>query len=138
MDTVLIPAADLADTFDNVLDFMKEASDTIDALSRSNTELQLKVAQTDRVVLEKVASAKAVFPESDLETALGRLSDLGIIKEREITKVASTIQKNPTALLTFLIKVAESAATAPHEGGGITSEPTPAEIDPDGWVTPRR
>lgn len=88
-----------------------------------------KTAQSERVVLEKVASIEP----GKLRSALGQLSQMHIITSTESEKIASRAMNDPHVLLEVMVKLAE-AIVMPQEGSEfIDQEGTHSVEDPDGW-----
>ncbi len=128
---------------DQVIDFMEDAlkeksanQELITSLKAGLTQLQ---SDRERVILEKVAAAKATFFEkSALENALTKLEGMGVIDSVAHEKLSSKIMDDPSVVLTLLTKVATHLMSAPGEGSGVEKEASSllevaSDDDPDGW-----
>lgn len=135
-----IKSAALDNVFENVLDCIDSAISDISRLETEKQGLLAKMADTERVTLEKVAAAKQAARQSVLDpdavnAAVDRLVTLKIIPFELHTKVASQVRKDPSSLLSLLTQVAENLVSAPAEGYGVAKEAGTVEDDgdPDGW-----
>ena len=135
-------ATDLVPVLDQVIEFMEEALTVKQADEQRIGQLAdaLKKAKADqeRVILEKVAAAKASFlDEATMREALSRLQSMGIITENGSTKLASRFKTEPNSVFPIMVKMAENLLTAPGDGSGIEKEAGSAsdsQADPDGWA----
>jgi hypothetical protein len=133
---------ELVPVLDDVIGFMEEALQSKQADENRITSLTdaLKKAKADqeRVILEKVAAARASFlDESTMKEALTRLQTMGIITDRGNEKLASRFKGDPNAVFPIMVKIAENLLTAPGDGSGIDKEgktESGSEADPDGWI----
>jgi len=130
------PSDALDQVFLTALDFVDSAITDITRLETEKQGLHAKLADTERVFLEKVAAAKqsALDPDA-INAAVDRLVTLKIIPFELHTKVASQVRKDPNSVLSLLTQVAETLVSAPAEGSGVSKEAGTVEDDgdPDGW-----
>ena len=130
------PTAALDNVFVTALDFVDSAITDITRLETEKQGLHAKLADTERVILEKVAAAKAAALDPDaINAAVDRLVTLKIIPFELHAKVASQVRKNPNSALSLLTQVAEQLISAPAEGSGVSKEAGTVEDggDLDGW-----
>lgn len=130
------PSDALDQVFLTALDFVDSAITDITRLETEKRGLHAKLADTERVFLEKVAAAKqAVLDPDAINAAVDRLVTLKIIPFELHTKVASQVRKDPNSVLSLLTQVAETLVSAPAEGSGVSKEAGTVEDDgdPDGW-----
>jgi hypothetical protein len=130
------PTAALDNVFVTALDFVDSAIQDITRLETEKQGLHAKLADTERVILEKVAAAKAAALDPDaINAAVDRLVTLKIIPFELHAKVASQVRKNPNSALSLLTQVAEQLISAPAEGSGVSKEAGTVEDggDLDGW-----
>ena len=129
--------------------FAKEASDAIDsalstidalvaqlaAAESAKQELLAKQADADKIILQKVASAKQnIFNQDELQGVMDKLSSLGVIPAGYQSKVANQLQNDPGSALDFISRITDSLVSAPQEGFGIRrSDAQEGQVDPDGW-----
>lgn len=125
---------------DQVIEFMEEALRVKQSddhrIGELLTALQKEKADQERVILEKVAAARASFlDESVMKTALARLQGMGILSQENSVKLASRFKEEPSAVFPMMVKLAEKLLSAPGEGAGIEKESSSesSEEDPDGW-----
>lgn len=125
--------SELVGILDDVLGFAEDSLTEYKNLQQKNADLQLKVAQSDRVVLEKVASV--VMPDQAIQQTMDRLIELHYLTPKESVKLAADIRRQPSILLNLLTKVAEASLSVPGEGSGIAKSASeiPSGKDPDGW-----
>lgn len=109
------------------------------ALAKQVGELQTKLAQADKVILEKVAQEKrASRPALDsavVQETLNKLVDLSLIDRRETEKLATFLGQDPNSALRLVQRVATLSVPSHSEGRGVdksASHISPA-ADPDGW-----
>lgn len=134
-------ASEFVPVLDQVIEFMEEALHVKQADETRIGELlaSLKKAQADqeRIVLEKVAAAKASFlDEQVMSEALARLQGMGIINPTSSVKLASKFKAEPSSVFPMMVKLAEKLLTAPGDGEGISKDAGDAGVsdkDPDGW-----
>ena len=127
---------DLDRVFVTTLDFVDSAIADISRLETEKQALQTKLADAERVVLEKVAAVKSAGLDPDaINAAVDRLVTLKLIPFELHTKVASQVRKDPNSALSLLTQIAEQLVSAPAEGSGIPKEAGTVEDDgdPDGW-----
>lgn len=129
---------------DEVIGFMeqalKEGNDHQATITQLKAGLAKLQADQDRIVLEKVAAAKATFfDKAALDMALGKLEGMGIIDSTSHEKLGRRIEEDPNLVLPLLTKVAETLMSAPGEGSGIEKDASggslldTSDADPDGW-----
>jgi len=127
----------LADVLSSTIEFVDGAIADSDRMSGEIAALQTKLAETERVYIEKVAAAQksAALDPDAINAAVDRLVTLKIIPFELHTKVANQLHKEPRSALTLLTQVAEMLVSAPSEGFGVTKEAGNVEGggDPDGW-----
>lgn len=127
----------LVHVLDSTIEFVDGAISNEARLQGEVNELRTKLAETERVYLEKVASAQksATLDPDAINAAVDRLVTLKIIPFELHTKVANQLRKEPRSALTLLTQVAETLVSAPAEGFGVTKEAGTVEGsgDPDGW-----
>lgn len=130
----------IAPVLDQVIEFMEDALRVKQSDDKRISDLLAALheekANQDRVILEKVAAARATFlDESVMKTALARLQGMGIITPDNSVKLASRFREEPSAVFPMMVKLAEKLLTAPGEGAGIEKESASgsADEDPDGW-----
>jgi hypothetical protein len=137
-----VQAADVLPLLDQQIEFVEAALKTSSAQSERIAELEAKLAQLtsdqEKIVLEKVATAKATFfDNAALNTALTRLEGMGVIDDVAHEKLARRIKDDPNLLIPLMTKVAESLLSAPGEGAGIDKDAGTLNVDsedPDGWL----
>lgn len=136
MDGIQVDQNQLAGLLDNVLDFMDSSIVTQSKLEQEKQALVQKLSDADKVLLEKVATAKASALDPDrVNAAIDRLVTLQIIPLELHAKVASQLRKDPNSALSLLAQVAENLSSAPAEGYGVQKEASAEhdDSDPDGW-----
>jgi hypothetical protein len=133
---------EIAPVIDQMIEFMESAltekqSDST-KLQELTTNLKKAKEDQDKVILEKVAAAKAEFFNTEkMNQALSKLEGMGIVDETNREKMARRIKDDPNSVFLFMVKMAESLMSVPGEGRGIdkhsveTSDP---DEDPDGWL----
>lgn len=132
----------MAPQLDQMAEFVETSLKTSSQQEARIVELQAKLAQLnadqEKIVLEKVASARATFFDTAaLETALAQLEGMGVIDTTAHEKLARRIKDDPNMVFPLLSKVAASLMSAPGEGAGIEKEAGALNVDsedPDGWV----
>lgn len=132
----------LTSVLDQAIEFMELALQEKQADNQRLAELaeSLKKAklEQDKVILEKVAAAKAEVFDYDnvLLPVLTKMVGMGIITNDGATKVANRVKADPNALATFMLKVAERLMSASDEGHGVDKDTAIGgkDEDPDGWV----
>jgi hypothetical protein len=109
------------------------------ALNKQVVELQTKLAQQDKVVLEKVAAAKAATrleldPVTITET-LAKLVDLSLLPPGESEKLASHLRQDPNSALRLVQRVATLSVPSHSEGRAVEKSAShfASTSDPDGW-----
>ncbi len=133
-----------------IVDQVIELVEGLDSVISDNTGYQAKIAELkqslqklqadqEKVVLEKVAKAKAdFFDKAAMNTMLDQLVGLNVISEENREKIARRIIDDPNFVFPLTTKVAVASMTAPGEGGGIEADKEAASGDPekdlDGWV----
>lgn len=122
---------------DSTIDFVDGAIVDHDKMSSEILALRTKLADTERVYIEKVAAAQksATLDPDAINAAVDRLVTLKIIPYELHTKVANQLRKEPRSALTLLTQIAETLVSAPSEGFGVTKEASTVDCggDPDGW-----
>jgi len=132
----------VAPVLDQMIEFMESALTEKQSDSSKLQELttNLKKAKEDqeKVILEKVAEAKAeFFNVEQMNQALAKLEGMGIVDEHNREKMARRIKDDPNSVFRFMVKMAESLMSVPGEGKGIdkhSGENVDSEDDPDGWL----
>jgi hypothetical protein len=137
-------ASELVPVLDQMAEFTEDALKLSSQQTAKIAELEAKLAkltaEQEKIVLEKVATARATFFDvAALETALARLEGMGIIDANAHVKLANRIKDDPNMVIPLMTKVAESLMSAPGEGAGIDKEAGSMNLnvdseDPDGWV----
>ena len=123
----------LVPVLDTVLDFAQSALENHAADQARIAELQSKVAQHDRVILEKVAAVKAnALDPEQVDQVLNNMVGMHLLSREEGVKVASKLKRDPQSSLDLITKMAEMLVTPSegreHDSGSVESE------DPDGWT----
>jgi hypothetical protein len=135
-------ASELVPVLDQMAEFTEDALKLSSQQTAKIAELEAKLAKLtadqEKIVLEKVATARATFFDvTALETALSRLEGMGIIDTSAHVKLANRIKDDPNMVIPLMTKVAESLMSAPGEGAGIDKDAGSLNVDsedPDGWV----
>lgn len=135
-------ATELVPVLDQVIEFMEEALTVKQAdenrINSLTDALKKAKADQERVILEKVAAAKASFlDEATMKEALSRLQVMGVITDRGSEKLASRFKTEPNSVFPIMVKLAENLLTAPGDGSGIEKDAgasAEAQEDPDGWT----
>jgi regulator of replication initiation timing len=107
-------------------------------------QLQSKSAETDKVVLEKVAkSQQQMFPPEEVRAYMQKLAQAGFLT-RDPETVAEYVNKDPGQLLKVASRVAELSAATPVTGQGVqdprgdgqskSASRTTRELEDDGWL----
>lgn len=135
MNNATIKAADFLPVLDQIIGFMTEALNEADVSRAKVAQLEAKVADADRIILEKVAAANTqVFKEEEVRKTLDALKAMNIIDEPLAIKYAADIKQDPRVILPLLTKISEALISAPPwEGSGIEKEAAANAEDPDGW-----
>lgn len=134
----MIDEKHLLPLWDQVLDFMDAAVADQEASQTKIADLSQKLVESDRLILEKVASAKEsakadFFPPAAVDHTLERLVELHILRSQDCAKIAAEVHAKPSRLLTLLENISESLVFH-KEGMGIPKSTDSAiELDPDGW-----
>jgi hypothetical protein len=117
-------------------------------LATLNQELQdqihSKSADTEKVVLEKVAQAREqMFPPEKVREYVQKLARAGFLT-RDPETVAAYVNEDPGNLLKVASRVAEISAAAPVTGQGVrdprgggqpkSASRTSRELEEDGWL----
>lgn len=115
---------------------MEQAVEQEESANTKIAELTQRVVASERLILEKVAAAKAeVFPATSLDHTLDQLVAMRVILPNQRTKIANELRDRPASALTLLEKISESLV-CPREGEGVPRNiTTESEADPDGWTT---
>lgn len=130
---------EIVPVLDQVIEFMESALNEKQADSTKIQELatSLKKAKEDqeKVILEKVAAAKAEFFNSEkMEQSLQKLEGMGILDSPNREKIARKIKDDPNTVFPLMVKMAEKLMTVPGEGNGIDKVADDSvDGDPDGW-----
>jgi hypothetical protein len=128
-----IEERNLIPVLDEVLSFME---DSLSEYSRSQAQIDLlqnKIAQHDRVVLEKVAEFKKhAFDGDKLKNTLNNMVQMRLLSPHDSAKIASKVDNDPNAIFELLTKMAE-AMIAPSEGSELIEDKDFVLDDPDGW-----
>jgi hypothetical protein len=121
----------LVPVIDELLEFVKLALDTHEKDQVNIQNLQAKLAQHEKVILEKVASAPGL-DSGIARRVLSNMVSMRLISPGEDVKIASKIETDPNSVFTLLTKMAESLV-APQEGNEFHEEQSLLDADPDGW-----
>ena len=128
----------LTPVLDEVLSFMDSALQTHEQDQAAIADLNNKVAQHERIVLEKVAALKLSSLDLDrVKTTINEMATMGIMTQMEAVKVASRIQAEPNSVCDFMLKMAD-ALVKPGEGQEFLDTPDTKLDDQDGWFRDRR
>lgn len=133
------PANVLVPVLDQVIEFMesalKEASSNHTQIVELTEALKKSKAEQERVILEKVAHAKAEFFDKEaLQRTLNKLTGMGVLDSTGCEKIARRVGDDPNFVLPLIVKIAESLMSAPGDGEGISKlAESMEEADPDGW-----
>ena len=125
---------------DQVISFMESALAEDSSKQAQVIQLQEEVKRLrdsqDKVVLEKVAAAKAsFFDTAALNDMFIKLEGMGVIDKSAHERLVHRIQGDPNMLIPLVAKVAENLLSSPGEGSGIEHDTgnEGLEEDPDGW-----
>lgn len=126
-DTELVPV------LDNVLSFTQAALADHVASQTLIAEMQAKLAQHDRVVLQKVAAARTeALDPKQVDKVLNDLVSMRLMSAGDREKVAATLKTNPGSSLEMITKLATMLVT-PSEGRELDEQTLSVDSDPDGW-----
>ena len=121
----------LVPVIDELLEFVKLALDTHEKDQVNIQNLQAKLAQHEKVILEKVASAPGL-DSGIARRVLSNMVSMRLISPGEDVKIASKIETDPNSVFTLLTKMAESLVS-PQEGSEFHEDTGLLDADPDGW-----
>ena len=129
--------ADIARALDEAMVTLADAASECEQLRTANE----KLAKSEKILLQKVASTGARFDSEAIDSTLDRLVNLQLIHPEVRAKIASELARDPNTALKLCVKVAEALQNAPSEGGGIEKEASSSDHskpgltpeDPDGW-----
>jgi hypothetical protein len=125
----------LLPVLDTSIDFMETALAENQALRDKIAGLTSKLAQQEKVVLEKVAAERVLRLDTFvLEETLTKLANMGILDSAMVPEIKARMGENPNKLMPFILKLAETLTLPSGEGSGVApEEKLAAEEDPDGW-----
>lgn len=114
------------------------------ALTKQVGELQIKLAQQDKVILEKVAAEKALTEKAASRPALdavvitetlAKLVDLSLLPPGETEKLAGHLRQDPNSALRLVQRVATLSIPSHSEGRAMDKSANhySPSSDPDGW-----
>ena len=118
---------------------MTSALETHESDQLALSEAQQKLAQQERITLEKVAAAHKAASNLNLARipeVVGTMVRLNLVTPTEGEKIASKLRQEPNAVFDLLIKVADSVVT-PSEGQEF-SDSSMRSDEPDGWFKNKR
>ena len=123
----------------DALQVIKDAQVRINALEADLAAKNVKIAQHESIVLEKVASARKEaefrFNDKDVRETVAALADAGVIKHANITKVAADLSSNPTHALALLRGIASISESTNPQGFGMPRKTAaallPSQADAD-------
>ena len=128
-----IDNAALVPVLDHFLEFAETALTENERSLGVIADLQSKIAQSDRVLLEKVAAAKsAAINHDQVDNVIGQLVQMRLMSPNDSIKVAGKIKSDPNASLSLITKMAEMLVT-PAEGRELDEARDVIAEDPDGW-----
>ena len=136
------PNGDLRNLLDETIGFMETAILSKQAdeqqIAKLAEDLRREKANQERIVLEKVAAAKAsVINDQVAGEALARLHGMGVIDDRAMEKIAARIKNDPNTVFPIMVKIAEKLLSSPGEGQGVEriagDGGTTTGNDVDGW-----
>lgn len=146
MDPVATKAAlsQACSTLEQALRVCAELEQEKVALTKQVGDLQIKLAQQDKVILEKVAAEKALMtkvaarPELDpvvITETLAKLVDLSLLPAGETEKLASHLRQDPNSALRLVQRVATLSVPSHSEGRAVEKSAShfSSTSDPDGW-----
>jgi hypothetical protein len=117
-----------------MLEFTQAALSEHEADQGTITHLQNKIAQAERIYLEKVAAARSNALDPDRVTnTLSTLVQMRLMSVNDSVKVATALKSNPNASLELITKMADMLVT-PHEGHELDEKTGIIADDPDGWT----
>jgi hypothetical protein len=124
----------LVPVLNEVLSFMESS---LAEHSRSQTELeglQSKLAQQERVTLEKVATIKKLaLDETRLKTTLNNMVQMRLISSGDSVKIANKLTENPNTVFELLTKMAEALVSPINDGSELIEDRDFHLEDQDGW-----
>jgi len=122
---------------DEVLGFVTSALQTHEQDQGIIADLNHKVAQHDKIVLEKVAALqKSALDTRRIPAMISSLVELKICTPQEGAKIASRIQEDPNSVFDLCIKMAD-AIVQPGEGQEFLDSTDRRSEDQDGWFKSR-
>jgi chromosome segregation ATPase len=100
-------------------------------LRRQVEDLRVKLAGSEKIVLEKVAGV--VLDPALVTATLRQLADLSMVAPDAIEKIAAQLQKDPNGALRLVQRVATLSAPSHSEGRAVEkSAVNSTPSDPDG------
>ena len=127
----------LNQVLDATLSTMESVAATCEELQTENSILQQKLAEQERIYLEKVASSRPVLSNDKIDRVLDRLENLHLVPAEWRPKIASQLKADPNAALGLIMQLTDTYMPAHSEGGGIAksaADHTISDSDPDGWA----
>jgi hypothetical protein len=133
MDTIYSPDAQKAldDLFGSLQEALSSAKESAELVDRLRGDL----ARKDRIILEKVASAKTVDPTL-VASLVADLVDHGLAKEADARILTEQLTTDPNNAVKLAARLAVISMPAPSPGKGIAKEASVTKhSDPaqDGW-----
>ena len=123
--------------FDEVLGFMTSALQTHEADQTTIAGLNQKLAQHEKVTLEKVAAVQRNALDTDrIPSVVDTMIGLKLCTPLEGSKIASKLKEDPNSVFDLLVKVADTLAT-PSEGQEFLDSVERRGDDQDGWFAKR-
>jgi hypothetical protein len=133
----VIDEKNLVPVLDQFLGFVDEALAEHEASQTKIADLNHRLVESERLLLEKVAAAQKTaspFSEDLIHQTVRQLAELHVVHPHDCAKIAAELRANPAQSLTMLVKISESLLF-PKEGMGIPKNTGPeASFDPDGWT----
>lgn len=126
----------LNQVLDATLSTMESVAAACEELQTENSSLQQKLAEQERIYLEKVASSRSVLSNDKIDRVLDRLENLHLVPAEWRPKIASQLKADPNAALGLIMQLTDTYMPAHSEGGGIAkfaADHTTSDSDPDGW-----
>jgi hypothetical protein len=129
---MLIDSQQLAPVIGELMEFVKAALACHEQDEQRIKELETKLAGSEKIVLEKVASTPPLDPVR-MTNLLSDMVRMRLLAPGEDVKIAFKLKEDPNNVLPVMAKMAE-ALVAPHEGQEFYDAENLALADPDGWT----
>jgi len=132
----LIHSQESQKALDDLLESLEESLKVAKAATTEADRLKVELARKDRIILEKVASAKPTPTLEKVEELVDSMVDHGIAKQADAKILTEQLMAHPDNLVKLAASLAIVSMPAPRQAVGIAKEASTAkysESDHDGW-----